>query len=797
MPVISEQSATIREFKNISTVSSTKITNISYCERTVIIVTLHPESEKAYVSKRILYYILSFIGLHPAFAIHASSSSLTHNRTDSTRTLEAVTVTAIKRSSETDRKTESATILTKTAVERMNITSAKAASAIAPNFYVPDYGSRVTSSIYVRGIGTRIDQPAIGMNVDNVPILNKDNYDFDIFDIANIEIRRGPQSIMFGRNTMGGLIDIRTISPATYQGTRILAEYANASSYRIGVGHYARPSQAFAIGGNIALSATDGFFKNLYNGENCDKERNGRASLKTVWVPDSRLTIENTLSASLVRQGGYAYEYTATKEINYNDTCSYRRTAVIDGLTMRWQYADFSLASITSYQYLNDDMRLDNDFLPLPYFTLTQTKREHAFTEDIVAKSREDARIKWIGGVFGFYRSSKVDAPVLFKDYGIDQFIESKWNEMNPSYPIYWDSDDFVLGSAFDLPNYGIAAYGEVAADFGAFSIAGGLRADYEGVHLDYNSDCSTSYTVYEHTQQGDIPYSHRPVEIHMDGNLRRSFVQLLPKLSVCYNFPRGKGNLYASFSKGYKAGGFNTQMFSDVLQQELMGQMGIGQRYDINSVVGYKPEKSWNYEIGGKFSLADGRVLLDASAFYIDCRDQQLTVFPEGISTGRIMTNAGRTRSTGAELAITVYPVNRLEFRASYGYTNAKFRKYDNGKANYKGNFIPYAPQNTLYAGATYSIPVNSRQLHSISISADASGAGRIYWNEANTASQPLYMLLNGNIRLSGTAYSLDFWIKNATSTQYNTFYFVSIEHEFLQRGKPRQFGATLRINI
>ena len=741
--------------------------------------------------------MLPFIGLHPACAIHASGSTPTPCRTDTIRTLEAVNVTAMKRSSEAGRKTESATTLTKTAVERMNITSAKAASAIAPNFYVPDYGSRVTSSIYVRGIGTRIDQPAIGMNVDNIPILNKDNYDFDIFDIAGIEIRRGPQSIMFGRNTMGGLIDIRTISPATYQGTRILAEYANAASYRIGMGHYARPSNAFAVGGNIALSATDGFFKNLYNGENCDKERNGRASLKAILKPSSELIIENTLSASLVRQGGYAYEYTATNEVNYNDTCSYRRTAVIDGLTMRRQFANFSLASITSYQYLNDDMRLDNDFLPLPYFTLTQTKQEHAFTEDLVAKSREDARIKWIGGVFGFYRHSKVDAPVLFKDYGIDQFIESKWNEMNPSYPIYWDTDNFILGSSFALPNYGIAAYGEAAADFGAFSLAAGLRIDYEETRLNYNSDCSTSYTVYERTPEGNVPYSHRPVEIHMDGNLRRSFVQLLPKVSLCYNLPGEKGNLYASFSKGYKAGGFNTQMFSDVLQQELMGRMGIGQRYDINSVVGYKPEKSWNYEIGGKFSFAGGRVLLDASAFYIDCRDQQLTVFPEGISTGRIMTNAGRTRSTGAELSVSAYPINRLELRASYGHTNAKFRKYDNGKADYKGNYIPYAPKNTLFVGATYSIPVNSRQLHSISISANASGAGRIYWNEANTASQPLYMLLNGNVRFLGAAYSLDLWIKNVTSTQYNTFYFVSIEHEFLQRGKPRQFGATLRINI
>ena len=85
-------------------------------------------------------------------------------------------------------------------------------------------GSRMTSSIYVRGIGARIDQPVVGLNVDNVPFLNKDNYDFDMPDIARIEVIRGPQSTLYGRNTMGGLINIYTISPLNYQGSRVMAE---------------------------------------------------------------------------------------------------------------------------------------------------------------------------------------------------------------------------------------------------------------------------------------------------------------------------------------------------------------------------------------------------------------------------------------------------------------------------------------------------------------------------------------------------------------------------------------------
>ena len=113
------------------------------------------------------------------------------------------------------------------------------------------------------------------------------------------------------------------------------------------------------------------------------------------------------------------------------------------------------------------------------------------------------------------------------------------------------------------------------------------------------------------------------------------------------------RNTLYATVSKGYKAGGFNTQMFSDVLQQQVMKQMGFGSLYDVADVVTYKPEKSWNYEVGAHLSTPSHKVQADLALFYIDCRDQQLTVFPEGQVTGRLMTNAGRTRSFGGEASL------------------------------------------------------------------------------------------------------------------------------------------------
>ena len=724
----------------------------------------------------------------------AISGALSATETADTLRLSEVNVTAIKSTSVHSAESSSTSTITRSDVERLGIAAVRDASIVAPNFYIPDYGSRMTSTIYVRGIGARIDQPVVGMNVDNISIINKDNYDFDIPDIESIEIVRGPQSTLYGRNTMGGIINIRTLSPLSYQGTRLLAEYGSRNTLKAALSHYNKPGERFGIGVSALYRHSDGFFTNEYNGKKCDGENYGRAAVKLQWRPTESWHVENSASATIVRQGGYAYEFAETHTIAYNDTCFYNRTTVMDGLTAKWKGNGISVASITAYQYIDDNMTLDQDFLPLDYFTLTQKRREHAVTQDVVVRSERQGRIKWLAGAFAFYKRSHTDAPVTFKDYGITNLIEQRWNSMNSEYPIGWDTDQFALGSTFTMPSYGVAAYAEASAELSRWTITAGLRYDYEHTRLKYLSDCSTTYTIYHN----DEVYGNRSVEIHDNGALSRSFDELLPRLSVSYRLATDRAcNLYASIAKGYKAGGFNTQMFSDVLQQEMMGTMGIGKLYEIDQVVGYKPEKSWNYEIGGHFKLADGRLSIDASAFYIDCRDQQLTVFPEGTTTGRIMANAGKTRSLGGELTVRATPVNRLLLTAAYGYTNARFVDFSNGINDYSNKRVPYAPENTINASAQYSLRIGDGFLRYITFSADASAVGKIYWNEQNDSSQDIYCTLDAAVRLSGKNYSLTLRGQNLTDTDYATFYFVSIQHEFLQRAKPARFCATIRYNF
>lgn len=714
-----------------------------------------------------------------------------------TVTLADVSVTAIKQGAATDLTTAS-TVLNKSEVERNGIVTVRGVSDLVPNFFLPDYGSRMTSTIYVRGLGARIDQPSMGLNIDNVPVMCKENYDFDIADISRVEMLRGPQSTLYGRNTMGGLMNVYTLSPMQWQGTRIIAEMASHMTLKVGASHYARINDKLGIAGGIYYTSTNGQYTNQYNGKKCDWERQGTGRLKLVWQPSSSLMLSNTLSASISRQGGYPYEWVETGQIAYNDTCFYRRTSIMDGLTITKRFDSWSLSSITSYQYIDDNMTLDQDFTPLPYFTLTQARREHAVTQDVVARGDDSRAYKWLVGAFGFYRRYKMDAPVTFKDTGIKSLIEDHINSVNPYYPVVWNERSFVLGSRFTNPTWGVALYHQSSYDWKRFTFTAGLRLDYEHTSLNHNSETHTGYRVMN-AATGEVFHSNN-INIDDGGSLSKHFTELLPKFSITYHLPTdGESSIYASVSKGYKAGGFNTQMFSDVLQQRLMGIMGIGAAYDINDIVGYKPEKAWNYEIGGHFESANRRVRGDLALFYIDCRDRQMTIFPDGTTTGRIMTNAGKTRSVGAEASLGVNFTDNLGMNLSYGYCDARFVRYNDGKADYKDKHVPYCPQHTLFAQAfyTYNFTGGSDWAQSITLDASLKGTGEIYWNEANTQRQPFYALLGSSITLAGKHYSLQLWGQNLTGTRYNTFYFVSISHEFLQRGRSRMLGATLRINI
>ena len=183
------------------------------------------------------------------------------------------------------------------------VLSIKDLSAIMPNFYQPDYGSKMTSSIYVRGFGARIDQPIIGLTVDGVPYLNKNNYDFDMFDVARVELLRGPQSTLYGRNTMGGQMNVYTLSPMNYQGLRAQVSYSSGVTLNTKLSYYGRSKNGkfgYSIGG-YGNSTKEGFFDNAYDGRDVDFGDSYGGRIRLVGDLGRGWEIDNTASF------GYSY----------------------------------------------------------------------------------------------------------------------------------------------------------------------------------------------------------------------------------------------------------------------------------------------------------------------------------------------------------------------------------------------------------------------------------------------------------------------------------------------------------
>lgn len=736
-----------------------------------------------------------FAALAVAAAFSAAASDVSADTTQFVTRLHDVEVVGVK-STIDNRGTALTSQITPAQVERLNIEGVRNIGNLVPNLFIPQYGSRMTATIYMRGMGSRIDQPSVGLNVDNVPYLNKDAYDFALADLASVEVLRGSAAVLNGRNSMAGQINVRTLSPWAFRGWRMNADFGRANSAHASAGWYGQLAPTLATSVTGRIGTTDGYWKNTFNDDDCGQERQASMRWKLSWHPQSRWSVSNTAGVSWSRQDGYPYQSVETGKIAYNDSTFYQRIHFDDALTASYTGRHMIATSVTSVQYIHDNMTLDQDFTPDPYFTLMQKRSEWAVSEDMYAKGLRGI-YTWLAGVFGFYRHTDMDAPVTFKDTGISSLIEDNVNKMLPQgMKLLWDQRAMTLGSLFDISNAGFAIYHQSTVDIDNVTIQGGLRWDIEHVGLDYTSRCFTSATMYRQLPTGAmIPLAQRKVDIDENGHLSQTFNQLLPELTVLWR-PRDFLGVRASVSKGYKAGGYNTQMFSNVLQAQLMKELGGPGDAEVEKTVKYRPEKAWTYEAGLSLGGVDRSYDAALTLFYISCRDQQLTIFPQGTATGRAMTNADRTRSMGVELTAGWRPSAAWDFRAAYGYTNATFRRYIQDDVNLRGKHLPYAPQHTLFASAVWNMPWKVRGF-TASLGLNTRCAGKIYWDDDNTVSQKFYGTLGASLSAHHDIITVTLWGENLTNARYTTFRFKSIGHAFVQKSAPWTAGITLAVRL
>ena len=275
-------------------------------------------------------------------------------------------------------------------LEEDRIRSVGDLSAVAPNFFQPRYGSHITSSIYFRGFGSRIDQPVVGVYLDDVPLLNKNAYDFDFLDLRRAQVLRGPQSVLFGRNTSLGVIRLESLSPFDWTGVRASAEAASNGSWKASSSLFQRPSERLGWSLSVAFSHEGGDFVNAYTGKRCGTGNSLSLKSRVQWLRENGWFFSNNLQANILKEGGYAYgllEDGMVLPVNYNDPSGYRRLHVLDGFSARKSLSGAELSAAVSWQFLADRMDMDNDFTPASIFSLTQKQREHGLTAEVLIRN--------------------------------------------------------------------------------------------------------------------------------------------------------------------------------------------------------------------------------------------------------------------------------------------------------------------------------------------------------------------------------------------------------------------------
>ena len=721
-----------------------------------------------------------------------------------------------------------ASLVSQREMHTLGIHSAKGLSVAVPNLFIPDYGSRLTSAIYIRGIGSRINTPAVGLYVDNFPYYDKSTFDFNLYEIERIDVLRGPQGTLYGRNSMGGLIRVNTRSPFTYQGTDLRLGLATGDWHRrASLTHYHRISDRFAFSAGGYYDGSSGFWHNDTRHERQDKMNSGGGKLRAILKPSDRLTFDGTIAYDYTHEGGYPYFYLgATSDaaaelypdnigrITSNEKSSYRRGMLNSGLNVEWKTDKLTFNSITSFQRMQDRMFMDQDFLSDSIYTLEQRQRLSLLNEEVTVKANLTSRWSMVSGLTLSKQWLTTNSPVVFKQGGtemLENTINSYLDRVHqntgaPQMAAIFNSETLPINSYFKSPVFNVALFHLSTVNItDRWSASLGARLDYEHNSLTYLSEGNLNY---DFSVMGRVMPQFRGLEVNprYEGKLKDDHVEVLPKGTVKYAWT-DNNFVYLSAAKGHRPGGYNIQMFSDILQSsmqtEMMNQVG-GSRGgahtddttpDIKGTVTYKPEFSWTYELGTKQTHLDGSLTLEGALFLTTVRDQQIARFSDN-GLGRMMVNAGRSRNWGLEASVRYNPTERLTTWADYGFTRATFTKYDDGNNNYTGNYVPFIPRNTLSLGADYKFSILNSQC-SMVLGVNALGAGRIYWTEANNASQPMYFTFGTHALFDFGNWEVNIWGRNLTDKHYHTFYFESMSRAYAQKGKPLQVGVDVNLRF
>ena len=740
----------------------------------------------------------------------------------------------------------SSTSLSSPLMKKLGVSDLRDLSQFVPNFVMPNYGSRLSSSVYVRGIGSRVNSPAIGLYLDGIPVMSKSAFNLHNYQLSRVDVLRGPQGTLYGQNTEGGLVKMYSRNPFNYQGSDIRLSYGSKYFRNVEAAHYQKFNEHIALSLAGFYEGQNGFFRNTHTGDRSDQynEAGGKMLLKTRF--DSGWKMDVLANFQYVDQNGFPYGKLDLKTGKADLPAStfpgtYRRNNLITGLKFGYTGNGYDFTSVSSYQYIKDRMLMDQDYLSADYMHILQEQLQNSFTQELSLKSNQAVGGFWHWTVGGFFSKQwlKTNGPVFFDDAmtapignAIQQQMYTAIHASMVKKMMAQGMPEVAAKAAasaaiekaggismtvsmgapglYHTPQANLGFYHESNFDITSHLVATlGLRYDYMHTGIHYESSAYMAMTANMMGQKAT--YTLRSA---LDEKTNDDYSQFLPKFGLTYRLDNQQSNIYATISKGYRAGGYNIQMFSDILQTELNANRQQALRGDyevphtaedykkVNQTISYKPEVSWNYEVGSHLNLFNHAIHLDFSAFYMKVKNQQLSVMAGNYGFGRMMVNAGKSHSCGIEAALRGQLANgNIDWMLNYGYTHAVFDEYTDGEGekavSYKDKKVPYVPMHTLSAMADYRIAFNSNLLRNMVFGMNVNMQGKTYWDNGNTYCQDIYAVLGGHIAFDFGIMQLNIWGKNLTDTNYNTFAVDNAatgkREYFAQRGNPFQCGVDL----
>lgn len=628
--------------------------------------------------------------------------------------LEEITVTARKRAESLVEVPEAITAFDEKRIETAGLRSLGEFSAMTPNININAGSGAGYPNIMVRGLAqAQGGEAPIAVVIDGVQISQPAFINRDYGDVAQVEVLRGPQGSLYGRNAIGGAINITTRQPTNELAGMVKASYGVADTVALDAslsGPIVADKVLFRLAGSY--KDTDGRITNQTSGLKMDQGEStfvsGRLifNLSDAWSLDLRGSYGKDklggLSAEVVGTAGWDSFKPGFFANNPRQTDDREIWDVSARLEHEGEYLTFS--SISGFSKLDEVQTGDADFMAAPVLLQHVDLDVKAFTQELRLSSPSSDRFRWLVGAF-------------YQNRDTDNFLDIPFDDGSGkpvAGPLAVSSHD--AGTSKSWAGFGSASY-DIMADL---ELTVGAR---------YDEDKRTSID-----------------EVFANSDVSSTFTSFQPKLQVAWKAARAL-NLYATYGEGFGSGGFNAYIAGP-----------SARRYDAQTAT--------NYEVGMKGAVLSGLVTYSAALFQVDYDNQQLFFITANPPSQNIV-NIDRTRVRGAELELTVRPADGLQIAAGLGLTDPEIRSFAR-EPSAVGNRTPQATKYTFNLNGDYTVPLSA----DIDLRAYAGyrRQSSVYWDAANSLRTGPKDFVDLRLFLDTESWSAGLFAKNIGNTQFPT---------------------------